>query len=116
LDYSDQSEKSEVLNTSTSLCRAIAMVKKSLTGSCMPSGGRLGCCQVESVISVDERGQMVLPKDLRSKAGIRVGDKLAVISLEKDGKVFCISLVKVDNLTEMVRDMLGPLFKEIAQK
>ena len=40
-----------------------------------------GCCKVESLISVDERGQMVLPKDLRDKAGIKPGDKLAVISM-----------------------------------
>ena len=37
----------------------------------------MSCCRVESIISVDERGQMVLPKDLRDKANIRAGDKLA---------------------------------------
>ena len=37
-------------------------------------------CRVESIVSVDERGQMVLPKDAREKAGIHPGDKLAVIS------------------------------------
>jgi AbrB family looped-hinge helix DNA binding protein len=37
---------------------------------------------VESIVSVDERGQMVLPKDIREKAKIRPGDKLAVVSME----------------------------------
>ena len=45
------------------------------------------CCKVESVISVDDRGQMVLPKEVREKAGINAGDKLAVVSWVKDGAV-----------------------------
>ncbi|MFQ5797089.1 MAG: HgcAB-associated protein HgcC [Bacteroidota bacterium] len=73
----------------------------------------LGCCKVESVITVDDRGQMVLPKEIRETAKIRPGDKLAVIGWEKDGKVCCISLIKVEDLTEMVKDMLGPVMKGI---
>lgn len=80
---------------------------------CKPSGKRMSCCRVESVTSVDERGQMVLPKEVRDKAGIRAGDKLAVISWEKGGKVCCISLIKADEFAEMVRGMLGPMMKEI---
>ena len=71
------------------------------------------CCKVEALISVDERGQMVLPKELREKAEIHAGDKLAITSWEKDGKVCCISLVKAEELTEMVKGMLGPVMKEI---
>lgn len=70
-------------------------------------------CKVESIISVDERGQMVLPKDLRAKIGIKAGDKLAVASWEKDGEVCCITLMKVDSLVDMVKDKLGPIMKEI---
>jgi antitoxin PrlF len=54
---------------------------------CKPN--EMGCCKVESVISIDERGQMVLPKEIREKAKIEAGDKLAVVSWEKDGKVCC---------------------------
>jgi len=68
------------------------------------------------VVSVDDRGQMVLPKDVREKAGVRVGDKLAVVSWEMQGKVSCISLVKVEDMAAMVRDMLGPMMKEIIQE
>ncbi len=75
----------------------------------------LNCCKVEALVSVDERGQMVLPKELREKAGIRAGDKLAVTSWEKDGKVCCISLTKAEELTEMVRSILGPVMKDILQ-
>ncbi|MCJ7506793.1 AbrB/MazE/SpoVT family DNA-binding domain-containing protein [Candidatus Bathyarchaeota archaeon] len=84
--------------------------------ACMTADGRIGCCKVESVVSVDDRGQMVLPKDVREKAGVHVGDKLAVVSWEKQGKVCCISLVKVEDMAAMVRDMLGPMMKEILQE
>ena len=80
---------------------------------CMPTDRGIGCCKVESVISIDDRGQMVLPKEIRDKTNIHAGDKLAVISWEKDGKVCCISLVKVEEFTEMVKELLGPVMKEI---
>jgi len=69
------------------------------------------CCKVESLISVDERGQMVLPKEIRQKAGINPGDKFAVTCWEKDGEVCCISLIKVDAITGMVQKVLGDVFK-----
>ena len=73
-------------------------------------------CKVEALISVDERGQMVLPKDIREKANIRAGDKLALTCWEKDGKVCCISLTKAEDLTEMVKSILGSVMKDILQK
>ena len=81
-----------------------------------PADRRMGCCKVESVISVDDRGQTVLPKEIREKANIRAGDKLAVMSWEKDGKTCCISLIKVEEFTEMVKDLLGPMMKEMFKK
>lgn len=71
------------------------------------------CCKVESIVSVDERGQMVLPKEVRDAAGIRPGDKLALVMWKKGEEVCCMSLIKVDALTGMVKGMLGPLMKEI---
>ena len=68
-----------------------------------------GCCAVESVVSIDERGQMVLPKDLRDRAGIRPGDKLAVVSWENKGAVCCLSLIKIDEFSDMVKRKLGPM-------
>ncbi len=74
---------------------------------------RMGCCAVEALVTVDERGQMVLPKELRAKAGIKAGDKLAVTSWEKDGEVCCIALIKAGNLESMVKGIMGPLMKDI---
>ncbi len=76
----------------------------------------MSCCKVESIVSVDERGQMVLPKDLREKAKIRPGDKLAVVSMEKEGKICCLSLIKAEALEEMVKSMLGPVMDAVFKK
>jgi len=82
-----------------------------------PAGNGCGCtpqsgCNVEAVLSVDDRGQMVLPKDVRQKAGIKTGDKLALISWSRDGDVCCLALMKAENLSGIVKDVLGPLFEE----
>lgn len=69
------------------------------------------CCQVEAVTTVDERGQMVLPKEIREKAQIQAGDKLALISWKKEDRVCCLTLIKVDELSHMVKDFLGPVMQ-----
>jgi AbrB family looped-hinge helix DNA binding protein len=56
---------------------------------------------------------MVLPKELRDKANIKAGDKLAVVSWEKDGEVCCISLIKADYLAEKVKEFLGPVMRAV---
>jgi AbrB family looped-hinge helix DNA binding protein len=90
------------------------MVKKPGKESCSgPICGKMSCCKVDALISVDERGQMVLPKEVRDKAGIHTGDKLALVSWEKDGKVCCLTLIKADEFGEMVKGLLGPMMKEV---
>lgn len=71
----------------------------------------LGCCKVENVVSVDERGQMVLPKKLRDKIGIKAGDKLAVVTWGEGEDCSCICLFKAEQLNEMAKKMLGPFMK-----
>ena len=93
------------------------MGKLSKTGSCFDgTGGALSCCKVESLISVDERGQMVLPKEIREKANIRPGDKLALVSWERNGKVCCISMIKAEDFGNMLKELLGPMIKEMAER
>jgi AbrB family looped-hinge helix DNA binding protein len=90
------------------------MVRRDKNQSCSAGiASPMGCCKVESVVSVDERGQMVLPKELRDKANIGAGDKLAVVGMEKEGKICCISLIKIDEIEGMVKNMLGPVMKEM---
>ena len=58
------------------------------------------CSPLESVVSIDDRGQIVLPKDLRDKWGLKAGDKLAILSCIKGGKVCCATMVKTELLTK----------------
>ncbi len=87
--------------------------KRSGNGEAPQAGADLGCCIVEAIVTVDERGQMVLPKELREKAGIKAGDKLAITSWKKDGEVCCFTLMKAGNLGRMVKSMLGPVLKDV---
>lgn len=79
--------------------------------ACNPEDFTCGvsACRVEAVVTVDERGQMVLPKDVREKAGMKTGEKLALISWERDGSICCLALIRADNLNRMVQGVLGPL-------
>ena len=72
-----------------------------------------GCYKVQALITVDERGQMVLPKDVRNRAGIVARDKLALTTIEKDGKVCCILLTKTDELAQAVQSTVGTFTQTI---
>jgi len=87
------------------------MTKKKEGGA---GGG--GCCQLTSLLSVDERGQMILPKEIREKAGIKAGDKLALVAWEKDGVVCCLTLMKAGELAGMVKEKLGPVLAGLARE
>jgi AbrB family looped-hinge helix DNA binding protein len=79
--------------------------------SCCQASG-ISSCRVESILTIDERGQMVLPKEIRERAKIKPGEKLAVLSLEKDGKICCLSLIKAEELDGIVKSRLGPVINE----
>lgn len=81
-------------------------------GRGLTAGAGASCCNVEAVVSVDGRGQLVLPKDIREKTGIKAGDKLAIIAMRQEGEICCLAMVKVEALADSVKGMLGPLVKE----
>ncbi len=83
--------------------------KKTEETCCSTPGGFASRCRMESLIGIDERGQMVLPKELRDRAKIGTGDKLALISWEKNGEICCFTLVKADFLADKVKGFLEPL-------
>jgi len=72
-----------------------------------------GCCKVDAVVTIDSKGQIVLPKDLRDKAKLKPNDKLAIIGCEREGEVCCIMMVRADDLGKSVRVMLGPMIKDV---
>jgi antitoxin PrlF len=71
------------------------------------------CCKINAVVTVDSKGQIVLPKELREKAKIKHNDKLAVFNFQRDNEVCFIVMLKVDALEDTVKDLLGPVFKNV---
>ena len=65
---------------------------------------------------MDDRGQMVLPKEIRQRAGIEPGDKLAIVAFERGGKICCLSLIKTNDLGGAVKGVLGPMVAGLAEK
>ena len=74
------------------------------------------CCHVASLVNVDERGQMILPKEIREKAHIHPGDKLALIAWEKAGEICCLTLIKAEALGGMVQGLLGPIMAGLTKQ
>ena len=74
------------------------------------------CCGVEALVSVDDRGQMVLPKEVREKLGLKAGDKLAVVTMQHGGAVDCVALIKADKLSGMVKRFLGPIADDMVKE
>lgn len=92
------------------------MAKKKGLKSFCESKSNMSCCNVEAFVSIDERGQMVLPKNIREKAKINAGDKLALVTCEVDGNIKIISLIRTDDFSEMVKDFMGPVMGEVFSK
>ncbi len=67
------------------------------------------CCTIESVVTIDERGQMVLPKHVRETMDIKPGDKLAVIAVKSAGRACCVTLVKAEAFSGTVKVLLKPM-------
>lgn len=70
-------------------------------------------CSIEAVVSVDERGQLVLPKELREKYGVRAGDKFIVATLMNDSSLCCIALLKADSLNSVIVEQIAPVFSGV---
>jgi antitoxin PrlF len=73
------------------------------------------CCKIDAVVTVDAKGQIVLPKELREKAKIKPNDKLAIIGFQRENEICCIVMLKVDALENTVKNLLGPVFKSVFQ-
>ena len=81
------------------------------------------CTQIEAIVSFDERGQLVIPKDLRKKFNLKPGDKFALISCMtscgeddscgNESNLCCFTLVHTDQLKGVVNQALGPMMSGI---
>ncbi len=61
---------------------------------------------IDSVVTVDAKGQIVLPKSLRERAGFKPNDKIALLSLEGEGEICCVIMMNVEKLGEAVTETL----------
>ena len=50
-----------------------------------------------------------------SAKGAQIQPAMALVSWEMDGEVCCLALIKTDELAGMVKDMLGPMMKEMVK-
>lgn len=62
---------------------------------------------------MDARGQLVVPKDVRQKAGFQANRKLALVSWKRGGATCCVTLQPLDEITEAVRRAYGPILSEL---
>ncbi|MEM3505714.1 MAG: HgcAB-associated protein [Archaeoglobaceae archaeon] len=71
-------------------------------------------CKLEEIVTIDQRGQIVLPKELREKAELKAGDKLAIFSAcEENGKVCCLILMRTEVIEKIAIERLSPTLKAI---
>ena len=73
-------------------------------------------CRIDAVISMDVKGQIVLPKDLREKANFKPNEKIAVVTCEKEGEICCIMMLKAEKLQGAVTKTLGPLLEAVTNQ
>ena len=81
--------------------------------------------QLEAIVSFDERGQLVIPKDLRKKFNLKAGDKFALISCmtncndsdccapSDSASLCCFTLVHTDQLKGVVNQALEPMMTTV---
>ena len=75
---------------------------------------RCSACKLEAIVSIDSRGQIVLPKELREKLGLKTGDKLAILSAcEETGTVCCLIFTKAELIEKITVEKLSPTLKAI---
>lgn len=84
--------------------------------SCEGASCNSDTCGINAVITMDVKGQIVLPKDLREKANMKPNDKIAVIACEKNGEVCCIMMVKAEKLVGAITKTLGPFLKSLTNQ
>lgn len=73
-------------------------------------------CKIDAIVTMDAKGQIVLPKDLREKAGLKPTDKIAIVAYEKEGQTCCMVMIKVERLAGAVNKTLSPLLKGVTEK
>ena len=74
------------------------------------------CCEIEAIVSFDDRGQLVFPKDIRKKFSLKAGEKFAMVSCTNENGLCCFTLVKTSQINDLVGKALGPMLNNIGKK
>lgn len=72
--------------------------------------------ELAAVVTVDSRGQLVLPAGVRRKLGLKGGERFALIPC---GSVACpsaLTLVRTEELGHALQALLGPLLRGLGGK
>ncbi|MBS7619626.1 AbrB/MazE/SpoVT family DNA-binding domain-containing protein [Candidatus Bathyarchaeota archaeon] len=73
------------------------------------------CCRVYSIVTVDSKGQIVLPKEVREEFNIGQNDRLVLIGFGSEKDHCCMVIMKADRLNSTLASMLQPIFKEVIE-
>jgi len=73
------------------------------------------CCRVYSIVTVDSKGQIVLPKEVRDEFNIEQNDKLVLVGCGKEKDSCCIVIMKADRINSIMAAMLQPIFREVIE-
>jgi bifunctional DNA-binding transcriptional regulator/antitoxin component of YhaV-PrlF toxin-antitoxin module len=68
---------------------------------------------VEAILSCDDRGSLILPKDIRKKLKIGAGEKLALLNIVSDDDEFFLTLIRVNSLESLIKKFMTPVMKEV---
>lgn len=64
-----------------------------------------------AVVTVDARGQLVLPADVRKKLGLKGGEKFALVPCSSTTCPSAMTLIRVEELGSALEGLLGPLLR-----
>jgi AbrB family looped-hinge helix DNA binding protein len=66
--------------------------------------------KIDAVATMDAKGQIVLPKDLRERMGLQPYQKIALVTFGQNQNLCCVLLIKTEKLEEAVAKTLSEMF------
>lgn len=70
---------------------------------------------IEAIISCDDRGSLVLPKEIRKRLKIESGEKLALLNIKSEDGDFLLTLIRANSLENLIKNYLTPVMKDIIE-
>lgn len=70
---------------------------------------------IEAILSCDDRGSLVLPKEVRKKLKIKAGEKMALLNVMSNDEEFFLTLIKANALEDLVKSFMAPVMKDLVK-